>query len=580
MFPLTPEVKKWLAEKHGVKADATDEEFRRKLFALMADGTLTPAEWGRLEKGQVPDARAVISDVVKATVGEELKAWGERFEKAIADVKASVGGTQGGNGAAPPTVAPAVAAPTTDLERSIDARMKAHLSMLGVDLPGDASRVNPAKLMSRAAQDAWLVSHVRVKGAWERFDNSRKDAYYPMATKSGTDHFLAGQRCTFPDAQGPGFGRPLSHPSKRDQAIIGAWFKWVVGPQLPPAELPPRLKMEQQDYELLNYALHEMPWTGIVGGEQRGLAIDGEKLSDLTVNGEMGVKALLDDAVSGGIFAAPVVVEDSIILQPLLYGELFPRVTVINLTRGRRITAPTMGVPTITSGIPEGTPIPLFDTTNFIGHLDTTVYTAVGAMEIGMDLEEDSPANLGATVVARYGEANLQWLDYVIALGDGVTQPKGLFNTSTVTTVASANGPAGPLTVSDGEALLFAVNKAFRVSRGGRNGYVGNEVVYRRFRSIPLGTQWANSRFAGTDYGSYTWLNFPFCVVPLVPNNELGFMNFAYYRMYRRVGFNVRVETGGKELTLKNVKLVVIRGRWGGQLEQGGSAGIITDSAA
>jgi HK97 family phage major capsid protein len=236
-----------------------------------------------------------------------------------------------------------------------------------------------------------------------------------------------------------------------------------------------------------------------------------------------------------------------------------------------------MGTPTFTSGTPEGTAIALFDTTNFIGSLDTNVYTAVGAMELGLDLEEDSPANLGAAIIARYGEAAQQWLDRVTALGDGVTEPKGIFLTTGVTTVASANGPAGPLTMADAEALHFGVNKEFRVSRGGQNVFVGNEVAYRRFRAIPTAVGY-NTRAMGGALGDYTVMDFPYRIVPSVPNNWVSFLNLGYYRMIRRLGLSVKIETGGKELSLKNLQLIVVRMRYGGQVEQGGAVALMTDA--
>jgi len=61
-------------------------------------------------------------------------------------------------------------------------------------------------------------------------------------------------------------------------------------------------------------------------------------------------------------------------------------------------------------------------------------------------------------------------------------------------------------------------------------------------------------------------------------NADIAFCNLRYYRMYRRLGLNIRVETGGKELAQKNLKLIVVRMRFGGQLEQGGAAAKIVDA--
>jgi hypothetical protein len=142
--------------------------------------------------------------------------------------------------------------------------------------------------------------------------------------------------------------------------------------------------------------------------------------------------------------------------------------------------------------------------------------------------------------------------------------------------VASASGAAGPLTVGDLEGLMFGVNKAFRTSRGGRNIYLGNEVSYRRFRGIPTGSAY-NTRAFGMNYGDYEILGFPYKIQTSIPNNKIAFFNAAYYRMYRRLGTQFRVERGGKELTQRNVTLIAVRMRYGGQMTLGGAAAVMTD---
>lgn len=583
---ITAAMKRFARAKGWITDASSDDDIRKALSSKLVAGDITTEAWALLVKDQDPDPRSILTQLVDDRLsGFETRIRGLLTEAGV--FNRNQGGQQGDQGSSTATATPTTAPPaqggsgTTDFDAAIQRSVSGVLARYGLPAPDSPDeRVSPTQLLSRSAQASYLGSgNVRVKTVVEKFNRDRAEARWDGNSKHVN---LRGKRVTFPSETGPGMGRPMSLPSEADKAIIGSWLKWTLYCGGHAAELPTRYRMTDLDWDLMKYALHELPWTGTVGGtgdDDNATGIDGQKLTDVMHRGQPCLKALLDDSVSGGINAAPQVVEDAIILVPLLYGELFPEVTVTNLARGRRITMPTMGTPTFTSGTPEGTPIPLFDTTNFIGALDTTIFNAVGAMEIGLDFEEDSPADLGALVIARYGEAALQWLDRVIAVGDGVVEPTGIFNTAGVTTVAAANGAAGPLTVADSEALMFGVNKAYRTSRGGRNVFVGNEVNYRRFRQIPTATG-ANDRVFGDQYGDYQVLGTNFKIIPQVPNNKLAYTNIAFYHMWRRLGMQVKVETAGKELSLKNLKLIVVRLRYGGRLELGGSTAIIVDAPA
>lgn len=613
---LTAAMRSFALAKGWIQQGASDDDIRSVLGAKLIAGEITGEAWAILLQNKEPDAKSVLTSLID----ERLAGLETRLTGTLTSVLASVGlavrssegqqqgAAQGGQGGQqggttvvvtspapgatvqPPAVPPGQGGQQggqqgqgsgqTDFQGIIQRSVAGILAQHGFVMPGEqgGERVSPTALLGGAAQRSYLENgHIRVKGVIEKFSQERGEVRYDQNSK----HIhLRGKRVTFPSEAGPGMGRPLYAPSEADKAVVGAWFKWALHCAGHTQELPSRYRMTETDLELLKHAIFEMPWTGLLGDDgdsqnSQATGIDGIKLSNVNHRGKPGVKALLDDAISGGIQVAPQVVEDAIILTPLLYGELFPEVTVTNLARGRRITASTMGTPTFTSGTPENTPIPLFDTTNFIGALDFTIFNAVGSVEIGIDFEEDSPQDLGAKIIERYGEAALQWLDRVIALGDGVAEPTGIFNSTGATTVASANGATGPLTVADAEALMFGVNKAFRTSRGGRNVLIGNEVNYRRFRQIPT-TTGGNDRVFGDMYGEYNVLGHPFKIVPAVPNTKLAYQNLAYYRMYRRLGLTVKVESGGKDLTQRNVRLIVVRMRYGGRPELGGSTALMT----
>lgn len=50
------------------------------------------------------------------------------------------------------------------------------------------------------------------------------------------------------------------------------------------------------------------------------------------------------------------------------------------------------------------------------------------------------------------------------------------------------------------------------------------------------------------------------------------------FRMYRRLGMTVKFETGGKELSRKNLGLLIVRARFGGRLVDSNSTSKMTDA--
>lgn len=556
---ISANVKGYMVAKGWVAADADGPTVKGVAASKIISGELTAAKIAELDAPPATGAKALVNQAVS---------------EAMAPITASIAElVKAMNRTAPPAPAP-TPSPAPSPEQDAFKRMFAEqMAQAGIAMPG--GEVTPTKLFSRNAQAAWLGA-ARVSKATERFDKTKSAIHWP-----GDSHLVAlrGKRLTAPSLIGPGHGRPLDTPSMADAATVGAFFKWSLACNNSPEEYPRGLKMTDLDYELIREAAHESAWSGNVGGEEAegaGREVNNQKLTE-------GMrKALLDDSTSGGITLVPQVFDDALIVAPLLFGELFPYVTVEDLTAGRRIEAATMSRPTFTSGIAESTPIPLYDTTNFIGALDTIIQNAVGAMEIGNDIQEDTPiANLGQRIIAEYGDAAKAWLDMVIAVGDGSTMPRGVFNTSGIGSVGSANDLAGPVTVGDLEGLMFGVSKAFRTSMGNnRNVYIGNETTYRRIRGIPIGNAY-NGRVFGENYGDYAVMGFPYKIQTSIPNQQLGFFNLAWYKMYRRLGAQVKVSRDtGKELVLRNVTLIAVRMRYGGQLQLGGAGALMNNLEA
>jgi HK97 family phage major capsid protein len=578
MYKLTTALKAYAIAHLGVKAGASDDAFRNAVNAALKTKKLTQAKLEELTKtkssGGSGGGNGGVGGLLKRLVDSAVKAaTGGGKKKEPAKKPADKGGKKGGKVADKKKGGKSKKDEPSEMDKAVDRLLSKRLASLGIEVKGGDGDGggSPVALLNKAAPYL-RKDDVRVKSAAERYSKERTKAICPQRTGlmgKGSWHPHAGQPAQYD-------GRLLSHPSELDKAVSGAYFKFALDCQHEARDIPRGLRMTDHDRELVQYALHECEWTGLIRGQ--GSEDGAWKVHNRKLN-EMERKALLDDATSGGLEATPIVFDDAVILTPVLFGELFPMLNVVNITRGRRMEGFSMGNPTFTSGTAEGTAITPFTTTSFIAAFDTTIFNAVAAMEIGMDFEEDSPNDIGGIVVERFGMKSMEWLDRVVAVGDGTTEPTGVFTASAMTAVASDNSTAGPPTVGDYEGLMFGVVKAFRKEPGAQNAFLGNEVSYRRARAIPVGPT-DERRVFGMTHGDYTLLDHPYKIQVDVPNNKVCFGNWKRYRMYRRLGLNVRIETAGNYLSIRNLKLIVMRMRFGGQPELGGAFAVMTDAQA
>lgn len=566
MFKLTDPLKKHVREAYNLPADAADELYTKTIQDKIKDGSLTFDKLAELTADPKPDAKSVVGTMVKEAVSPLEKALATiaegqaRLTQMMAD-----------------TLQKSLIKPSEVPAPLQDAAKNGVVPDTKAVQAGTQTAPNPTEVMKAAAE-----AQTRVKGVQERYSHTTKAAVYPNFSAKNTPHPLAGRPATFA-------GRPIEEPSELAKAVSGAYFKWAIQGSLLPNEKQ-YVPLTEHDKELVQYALNECEWTGYVKGyADDGLANvsylqnrDGCTLVNRQKLTEMQRKDILDDVTSGGISAVPLYFDDAMVLTPVLYGEVFPLVEVINMARGRLIDGSSMSNPTWTWGTAEGTSITPFSTTSFIAAMDSTIYPIVGAVNLGLDFESDSPIDVGGNIIRKFGEKLMEQLDTVVCTGaSGSSQPTGIFNASGTTTITPANGAGGAPTISDYEGLYFGVAKAFRRDLGGlaRSVFIGNETSYRRCRGIPVGTSDARRVF-GMTHGDYMVMDRPYKIVNALTNQQIAFCNLAGYRMYRRLGMTVRVETGGSTLALKNERLIVVRGRFGGTLTLSGYASVMTAAQA
>lgn len=412
-------------------------------------------------------------------------------------------------------------------------RMEARQSMEGMDAIGPDSAVSPQRIFGGGGSKGGV--RIEGRGPEERYSTVR----YPAKHKR-TGELVFDQ-----------FGSEATLPSQRTMAMVGAYCKDVARRNGTP------IVLSEHDHSLLE-AVYDQPWVGYFGGEwrERGNQIPGAQVK----------AALLNDAGSGGLEVNPAVFDAELVVSALLSGELLPHVTIKNLPRGSNVETALIGHPSVLwpGGTSEGSATSLFDSTDLINEILATVFPCVTNMEIGRDLLDDVAVNLGQEVIARCGEALSASLDDQIANGDGSTEPTGIFVASGISSVNSANGAAGPMTISDFENLMFGLTKAERQLAGGYYCFVGNDTTYRRAYGIPIGSDDVR-RVHPDPISAYRISGVPFHVAVNVADGRIAYCNLKRYRLWRRLGQRLEIHTSGQTLALKNTALVCMRGRYAGK---------------
>ncbi len=556
---ITPKFREWLITNCDVKADATDDEFRKAAGNALADGTLSAVKLIELSKDPKADEANEFSQKLDSIASgldklvgvlsakEETKTKTEA-EKTEAKVKAE-------EKEAEEKAKAKEAESTTKVEPSMMAKMIATLG----GTPDENDDGDEEKSLN-----------IRVKEAAENYSTTKTAMVYPAKTNSEKPHPFAGH----PVKSFANRSRIMNEPSERDKAVIGAYCKYMCScANLRGSRTFGFQSLPQHDKELLLYGMQNMEWNGSIPGDDYA-DIESRKLTSREQ------KALIDDATSGGLEAAPIVFDDDVIQTPLLHGELFPLVNQVILDRGRRIEAVSMGTVTGTWGGVDDTAISLFNTSSYVSAFDTTIYRWQGAIRIGLDFLSDTPIDFGRHITTQYGERLLEDLDDVIAVGDGNTQPEGVVNKSGITTVSWG----GSTSIGNYESLRFAVAKPEHRSTILNSAvFCGTETSYERAKGIPVGAADNRRLFGeggmGTEgYDNYKIMGRSFKINESLANTQVWYAILARYRMYVRRGLTIRTSTEGDTLIRNNEMLITVTARYGGQLERA-AVGALTTTA-
>lgn len=547
---VTQKLRDHMVKSFEMDAEATDAEVRNLVLKSIVSGQMTQDDLSALVvEGTGSQLEEVITGVVQKAFGK----MGLTLDESEVD----------GDG-----------------EQDHDLKTKAFTQD---DVAGQkddkvtSAQITKAFVNGDASYQEFNDHSIRVKSVVERFDDTRTALTYAESE----NEYVRKSFGSRPVMVGDGVGsRSLDKPTARQAAIAGAWMKHLVtkAAYASGRPVPPQFRKNEQDHQLIQYTIHECKFLGPMNWKESSETA--EYWFENQKAGDHWKKALADDTISGGLEAVPVELDNQTIITPLLNGELFPLVTVRNVTR-RRIEAYGVANPTMQWGYGDLNVQPIFDTRDFIQAFDVNIHTLSGSMEIGRDFESDAPEDIGGVVVNRYGERHKQELDNVIANGNGITQPEGLFQAPGIVVVSNQAGSGlGPM-VGDYETLKFAVRKEFRDEAKNRCIYLSTDDSYRRARGIRVNDTNDERRIFGVENQmDYKLFGYDYKVNESITSNNIGFWCMNRYRMYRRQGLEVVIEEGGKDLRSRNKRYIVMRSRWGGALDHAGAGAKITDAQA
>jgi hypothetical protein len=546
---ITTQLKAWLVENCGIKEDATDDEFRKAAGEAMAEGKLTGEKYVELttEKDDEVDEFGKKLDALTDKIGKLTTLLAEDRKE-------------------PEKKEPEAKEPEKKETKEPEAKEPSRFTKMVTEMGG-----TPLEIEGKGVE-------VRVKEAAEMYGTTKTALIHPAATKAGKANPRAGQ----PVMDYSENGRALNTASDRDKAVAGAFAKFMVNMAWKGGSRTLGWQtLPQHDKELVLYAFKEMNFVGASAAntDKSYADIQNRRLK------EIEIKQLIDDGIggaSGGVEAVPIVFDDQVIQTPLLHGELFPLVNVVDVPRGRRIEGVVTGTVTTTWGGQDDTAIPEFVTTAYVTAFDTTIFRWEGAILVGLDFLSDTPIDFAAHITAQYGERLLEDLDDVVANGNGTTQPAGVVG-GAGTTVAWG----GATTIGNYETLRFSVGKNEHRSNVAASAvFCGTETSYQRAKAIPVGAADARRLFGEGGMGTMGYSNYRIMEVPFkineggMNNNQIFYAILARYRMYRRRGLTMRSSTEGRTLIRGNELLITATARYGGQLERGAVAGVTVTAPA
>lgn len=211
-----------------------------------------------------------------------------------------------------------------------------------------------------------------------------------------------------------------------------------------------------------------------------------------------------------------------------------------------------------------------------VNPITADIHSCQVSIEVGRDLMADSPADIGRRVLENMGQAMLKDFDRVICVGNGTTEPQGLFSASGTNAVTADNAGSGPPTVDDYLSLVFAVGKQYRAASLSP-AFIANDTSYARARGIMVNSSSDQRLVFGMDVENYNHFGRPFRICNDIPNTKMAFGALNKYRLWMRQGIVTTIITNTPELVRASKVFMHIKTRLGGKVVDANAFSVITN---
>lgn len=401
--------------------------------------------------------------------------------------------------------------------------------------------------------------NIRVKAASERYRKERRSTVHK--------HYNVPVNIC---------GAPAEEQSELDFAKMGVFAKHRLASQAKMLvdwglSVP---HLTEHEKGLLAEIYHEDDFCGHTAD---GKVVHRSSMSDLKMN----VKMLLDDSTSGGQNLVPYEFDSGIVTYPYLHSQILPLVDT-RTTNSSEVQSATLDTVTVSWGTNEGTEVPIFDTDGMINNLTIPIKPVTAAIDWGKDFELDTPiSDFGRIIQEQFGQALLKEMDRVVCLGNGTSEPEGFLVAGGTVGVNSDGGTGAAPTLNDYIKLHFSLPLEYREQPSLNACYVSNDTTFKRSRQIKIdaNTPSTDQRpVFGMNIRDYNSFGYAHKINNSIANTKLAFLCLKKYRLYRRFGVDFMLTDQGYTLARRNLKLLVVRQRWGGIMADPNACAIMADT--
>jgi len=304
---------------------------------------------------------------------------------------------------------------------------------------------------------------------------------------------------------------------------------------------------------------------GVEGADDpaAGLAARTEKFLRAAILGTRDVtveKALSEGSDAAGGYLVPDDFRSEVIMRTNELSVLYPRCK--RFTTGRdSIKVPNLATD-VTMSWDEAENADFDESDPVFGQTSFTIHRCNAITKTSRELVADSAVNIVDLLTTLFADAISRERDKMVVIGDGSTQPEGIFSATGVTTVSSIGA------VTYAKLLEIDENIAEEYRRDPSLCWITNQTVRRYVRGLTDDNSRPILERPMERGAPYTLLDHPLLINPNVPAGYLALGVLNKYWIMDREQVGIESTTSGGEAFRKHQIWLKVWERWDGKLVQ------------